>query len=108
MYLQVGVACARLAADPAVLELGEVALEEADLVLVCRAWHVGRRPLDGVVVVDCALVDGGLGLGNQLRPPHVTVPLGRAVNGDLGSLLATSIARVLVAWRKVDVFGRGT
>jgi len=56
------------------------------------------------VVVDCALVDGSLGLGNQLRPPHVAVPLGGAVDGDLGTLLATSISRVLVAWGKVDVF----
>lgn len=81
-----------------------MALEETDLVFVSRTWDVGRRPLDGVVVVDCSLVDGSFGLGNQLRPPHVAVPLGCAVDGDLGTLLATSIARVLVAWREVDIF----
>ena len=39
--LQVGVGGSLLAVDPAVLHLCEVALEEADLVLVGRAWDVG-------------------------------------------------------------------
>lgn len=56
------------------------------------------------MVVDCSLVDGSFGLGDQLRPPHVAVPLGCAVDGDLGTLLATGIARVLVAWREIDIF----
>lgn len=49
--LQVCVAHALLAADPAVLQLCEVAFEEADLVLICRTRYVGSSPLDGEVVV---------------------------------------------------------
>jgi hypothetical protein len=71
--LQVGVGCTGLAIDPAVLKLGEVAFEEADLVLVCRAGDVGAAALDREVVVDGALVDGSLGLGDELRAPHVLI-----------------------------------
>lgn len=101
-YLQVGVAGARLAADPAVLELGKVALEKGNLVLVGCARGVGVGTLDGKVVEDGSLVDGGFGLGNQFGPPHVAVPLCRVVDRDLDALLAAAVARVLIVWREID------
>ena len=103
--LQVGVARAALAVDPAVLELREVAFEEGDLVLVGRARHVGAAALDAEVVVDLSACDGGFGLRDELRAPHVAVPFGRVVDGDLDALLAAGIGGVLVGGREVDVFG---
>lgn len=94
--LQVGVRRALLAVDPAVLQLCEVALEEADLVLVGCAGDVGGAPFDAEVVVHGALVNGSLGLGNQLRAPHVAVPFCSVVDGDLCALLGVCIAWVLV------------
>jgi hypothetical protein len=40
-------------------------------VLVGGAGGVGGAALDGEVVVECAFVDGGFGLGDQFRAPHV-------------------------------------
>ena len=85
--LQVGVGGARLAVDPSVLQLREVALEEADLVLIGRGGNVGSRALDREVVVDVSFVDGGCSLGDQFGPPHVRVPFCGAVDGDLSALL---------------------
>jgi len=93
---QVGVASARLSVDPSVLQFREVALEETDLVFVRRTWNVGRRSLDREMVVYCALVDSSLRLGDELCPPHVAVPLGRVIDRDLSTLLAASVARVLI------------
>lgn len=101
--LQVRVARSALAIDPAVLQFCEVALEERNLVLIGRAGHVGCAPLDAEVVVHLAAGDGSLGLRNELRTPHVAVPLCGVVDGDLGSLLAARIGRVLVGRREVDV-----
>ena len=95
-YLQVGIACAGLAVDPPILQLREVALEEADLVLVRGTRDVRRRPLDREVVVHSTSVDGSLRLRDQLGSPHVTVPLGCAVDRDLRALFATGICGVLV------------
>ena len=94
--LQVRVARALLAADPAVLELCEVALEEGDLVFVGGTGHVGATSLDAEVVVHSAAVDGCFGLRDQLGAPHVAVPFGGAVNGDLGALLGRRVAGILV------------
>lgn len=69
--LQVGVAGAALAADPAVLELGEVALEETNLVLAAHARRVGVGPADAEVVPHLAAVDGRRGLRDQLDAAHV-------------------------------------
>ena len=107
LYSQIGVARARLPVHPAILQLREVALKEADLMLVCGTRDVRCRPLDGEMVVHGTLVDRGLGLRDQLSPPHVTVPFCRAIDRDLSTLFATDIARVLVIGRKVDVFGDG-
>lgn len=101
--LQVRVGSALLATDPAVLELCEVALEEADLVFVGGARHVGTAALDAEVVVYRAAVDCGLGLRDQFCAPHVAVPFGGAVDGDLGALLGVCVASVLVRWREVHV-----
>lgn len=94
--LQVRVRCALLAADPAVLELCEVALEESDLVFVCSTGHVGAAALDAEVVVHGAAIDGCFGLRDQLCAPHVAVPLGGAVDGDLGALFGGRIAGILI------------
>lgn len=69
--LEVGVLGALLAADPAVLHLGEVALEEADLVLAVDARRRGVLAHHAEVVEHLALVDRRLGLRDQLDPPHV-------------------------------------
>jgi len=54
----------------AVLHLGEVALEEVDLVLTLGGGGVGGGVLHGEVVEDLAFVDGGAGLGDQLGAEH--------------------------------------
>ena len=56
------------------------------------------------MVVHGALVDGGLGLGDELGAPHVAVPFRGAVNGDLGTLLGVGVGWVLEVGRQVDVF----
>ena len=103
--LQVRVAGSTLAIHPAVLQFREVALEEGDLVLVGCAGHIGGAALDAEVVVHLAAGDGGLGLGDELRTPHVAVPLCGVVDGDLGALLAACVRGVLVRWGEVDVVG---
>jgi hypothetical protein len=101
--LQVRVGSALLAADPAVLELREVALEKADLVFVRGAGDVGAAAFDTEVVVHCAAVDCCFGLRDQLCAPHVAVPFGGAVDGDFGALLGVCVAGVLVRGRQVYV-----
>lgn len=105
--LQVGVLVALLAVDPSVLHLGEVGLEEVDLMLMEDARGVLVAAHHGEVVEDLALVDRGLGLRNQLRPPHVAVPLGRRVDGDLRALLRAGIDRVLEGGSEIDIGGDG-
>lgn len=79
--LQIRVRCGLLARDPARLELDEVRLEEADLVLAVDARHVGVLAHDREVVEHLAAVDGGLGLRNQPvqrgeeKDPNVSVLL---------------------------------
>lgn len=73
--------------------------------LIRCTWDIGVRSLDGEMVEDGSLVDGGFGLGNQLCSPHVAVPLGGGINCDLGSLRATGVAWVLVGGGEVDVAG---
>ena len=94
--LQVGVGSSLLAADPAVFQLREMALEEANLVLVRCTRHIRRTSLNAEMIEHGTLVDRCCGLRDQLRAPHVTVPLGSAVDGDLGSLLGVCVARVFV------------
>lgn len=72
--LQTSVGLPRLAADPAVLHLSEVALEEVDLVLVVDAGRVRGGALHREMVPDFARVDGGGGLRDELGAPHVAVP----------------------------------
>lgn len=92
------VAGASGAAHPARLQLGEVALEEADLVLAVQARGVGVAALDAEMVVDLSLVDGRGGLGDQLGAAHVlAVPVGGAGEADLGALLGAAVGGVLVA-----------
>ena len=102
---QQAVAGAGFAADETVLHLGEVALEEADLVLVERRWSVRVRTLHAEVVEHLALVDGGRRLGDQLRAAHrLAIPVRGAVDGELGALLGAGVGGILVGWVQVDVF----
>jgi hypothetical protein len=88
----------------AVLQLGEVALEEVDLVLALGGGGVGVGGLQGEVVEDLALVDGGAGLGDQLGAEHgLAVPRGGLIVGDLDALLGAGIGRVLGVGAEVDV-----
>jgi hypothetical protein len=97
------------AARSTILHLGEVALEESDLVLVVLGRLVGAGSLDREVVVDLALVDGGGGLGNQLSPEHgLAVPLGSLIDGDLDTLLGASVGGVLELRVEIDVVGNST
>jgi len=101
--LQVRVARALLAANPTVLELREVALKEANLMFIRGTWDISTTPLDAEVVVHGAAVDRRFGLRDQLGAPHVAVPFGGAVDGDLGALLGVCVAGVLVRGREVHV-----
>lgn len=118
--LQVGVRGTGLAIDPAILQLCEMALKEANLMLVGSAGNVCGAALDREVVVHSALVDGSLGLGNELSAPHVLrvdqyrylisranlahrVPLGCVVDRDLSTLLRPSVCRILERSSEVDV-----
>lgn len=105
---QCWVAGAGCAADPARLQLSEVALEEGDLVLAVQAGRVGGAAHDAEMVVDLAAVDGRGGLRDQLRAAHVlAIPVSSAGQANLGTLLGASVGGVLEAGAKVDVFGDG-
>lgn len=102
--LQVGVA----SAGSTVLEFREVGFEEGDLVLVGRGGLVSARGLEGEVVVQFPLVDGGGGLGDQLGAQHaLAVPLCGLVDGDLDALLGGCVGGVLEGRVQVHVFGDG-
>jgi hypothetical protein len=103
--LQVGIASPLFTIDPSVLQLREMAFEEADLVLIRGTGDIGGGSLDREVVVYSALVYGFFRLGNELCSPHIRVPLRSVVNGDLGTLLRAGIGGILEAGREVDVFG---
>lgn len=102
---QLVVGLARGARDPAVLELGEVRLEEGDLVLAVDRGGVGLLALHGEVVVQRARGDGARVRhgGDQLGAAHVlSVPVGGGVEGDLGALGGTGPGGV---GREVEVLG---
>lgn len=105
---QCWVAGASGAADPARLQLGEVALEEADLVLAVQAGRVGGAAHDAEMVVDLAAVDGRGGLRDQLGAAHgLAIPVSGAGEADLGALCGAAVGEVLEARAEVDVFGDG-
>ena len=101
--LQVSIGHALLAADPAILQLSEVAFKKANLMLVRRARHIRAAPLDAEMVVHSTAVDSGFGLRNQLGAPHIRVPFGGAVDCDFGAMLGVCVAWVLVRGGEVDV-----
>lgn len=85
-----------------------MALEEADLVLAVQAGRVGGAAHDAEMVVNLAAVDGRGGLRDQLGAAHVlAIPVGRAGQADLGTLLGASVGGVFEAGVKVDVLGDG-
>lgn len=97
-----------LAAEPAVLHLGEVALEEVDLVLAGDAGRAGGGAVDvarhAEVVKDLARGDGGRRLRDQLDAAHrLAVPVGRGVEREAHALGRGGVGRVLVAGREGDV-----
>lgn len=102
--LQVGVLGALLTGDPAVLQLGKVAFEEADLVLAVLRRGIGILAEYAEVVKHFAAVDSSLSLGDQLDASHVlSIPEGGRVQCKLGSLLRYRVRRVLEVGREVDV-----
>jgi hypothetical protein len=103
--LQVGVGRSRRT----ILQLSEVAFKESNLVLVGGSWGVLSCGLDGEVVVDLALVDGSLGLGDEFGAQHgLAVPLCGLVDGDLDTLLRRCVGGVLEGGTEVYVVGDGT
>lgn len=101
---QEGVVGPGRAAQPPGLELGEVALEEGDLVLARLGGGVGVLPHDAEVVPDLAPVDGRGRLRDQLGPAHVlAVPERRRVQRELDALGRRPVGRVLVVRRQLHV-----
>lgn len=88
------------------LELGEVRLEEGDLVLLGRARRVERRGRDREVVEELALTDqpGGFGLRDELRATHrLAGPVRGVRQGDLDALDTCGVGWVLVLGSEVHV-----
>lgn len=57
------------------------------------------------MVEQLSASDGRLGLWDELRAAHVlSIPVGRAVEGEFGTLLRASVCGVLVVWREVYIF----
>ena len=103
--LQIRITRAALPANPAVLELGEMALEEADLVLAVDAGRVNVLAHDAKVVKHLARGNCRFRLRDQLDAPHVlAVPEGGAVERELGALLGDGVVGVLVRGGQLDVF----
>ena len=61
---------ASLSRDPSGLQLREMGLEKADLMLSVYAWGVGGRLHDAKVVPNLPRVDFCRSLGNQFSSPH--------------------------------------
>jgi hypothetical protein len=98
----------RLSTDPTGLELGEMALEEANLMFAVDARWVGGGVHDAEMVVDLSRSDGSGRLGNQLGSTHVLpVPVGGAVEGELETGCASTIGWVLVAGIESEVGSDG-
>lgn len=102
--LQVGIARPALTVHPSILQLREMALEEADLMLVGCAWDISSRSLYREMVVDSALVDGSCCLRDKLCSPHIRIPFRSVVNGDFSALFRVRVRGILVARRQVHVF----
>lgn len=103
-----GVAGAAAAAGQAVLQLGEVRLEEGDLVLARDRGAVGVLAHEREVVVQGARGDGArvVDLGDQLRAAHgLALPVRGIGQRDLGALAAGAVGRVGVAGVEADVVG---
>lgn len=99
----------RLSANPTGLQLGEMTLEEADLMFAVDARWVGGSVHDAEMVVDLARCDGRGGLGNQFRSAHVlSVPVRGTVEGELETRGASTVGRVLVAGIESEVGIDGT
>lgn len=101
--LQVCVACPLLPANPSILQLGEMAFKEANLMFIRRTRYIRAASLDTEMIVHRAGVDRSFGLRNELGTPHIRVPFGGAVDGDFGALLGVCVARIFVRGRQVDV-----
>jgi hypothetical protein len=99
----------RLSTDPAGLQLGEMALEEAYLMFAVDARRVGGSVHDAEMVVDLSRIDGGGRLGNQFCSTHVLpVPVGGAVEGELETRCTSAIGWVLVAGIESEVGSDGS
>lgn len=102
--LQLRITRGRLARDPAILHLGKVALEKVDLMLAKDARRIGAVAHHAKVVVHLALVDRRRRLWDELDAPHVLpIPVGGAVERELGALLGHGVGWVLVGGRQGNV-----
>ena len=96
---QLAIACALLTRNQPILQLCEVALEEADLMLAECAWSVDIGALHAGMIIYVPLVDGCSRLWDELSAAHrLTIPVRCVVDGDLDSLFARCIGGVLVGW----------
>lgn len=72
--------------------------------LTIHARRIGPVAHHTEVVVDFALVDGRGGLRDQLDASHgLAIPVGGAIEGELGALLGDGVGRVLVGGGEGDV-----
>ncbi len=67
------------------------------------AWSPVGSPLHPIktkeVILLLSSVDGGRSLQDENRSAHVfALPVGGAVEGDLGALIGAAVGRVLVGW----------
>lgn len=106
--LQSGITGATAAAGQAVLQFGEVRLEEGDLVFAGDGRGVGVLAHDGEVVVQRAGGDGAgvRSLGDELGTAHgLALPVGGRGQGNLGALGGGSIIGVGICGIKGNVVG---
>lgn len=88
----------RFPTDPTTLHLGEMTLEEGDLMFSVNTWGVGCGMHHTEMVVDLSASNSSLGLGNQLGTTHgLPVPEGGFVDGNLCSEGGSGVGGVLVA-----------
>lgn len=106
--LQLGITIPSLAANPAILHLGEVALEKVDLVLAVHAGRVRAVARHAEVIEDLAAVDGRRGLRDQLDTPHgLSVPVRGGVEREARALRGDGVGGIFVGGGERDVFVDG-
>lgn len=86
-----------LSTNPPSLQLGKMALEEANLMLAIHARRVRVAAHDAEMVPHKPAVDGRAGLRDQLGAPHrLPVPVRRGVEREFGALRGARVGGVFV------------